>query len=414
MKGVFACLALGAAATLVRAQGLQLTPLVEEALRSNRDILAAQKRYESARQRPRQAGALPDPTFSVGYQSNGNPLPGAGLGSMSTSNIGVSVTQPVPYPGKRQLRESLAAKEADAEAKQLQIVQLGVVRRLKLAYSHLQHAYAGIEVIGRNREMLNQMLRISEVRYAAGSAAQQDIIKGQIQLTMIEAKTVQLQQERLAAEAEILSALNRGPGELLERPADADPIETNVSVEELFARATLEAPRLQLEQKKIEKSEVALNLARKEIYPDYTITGGYYNMGSLPPMYAARLDFTLPAFAFRKQRPAMTEQYTNLVAARREFEAADQMIHARIRTDYAAAQTAYQLMKLYRDTAIPQAKLALESALTSYQTGAVDYLSVLTNHMAITDFELNYHDQRQAYRDALGRLEEATGMLLVK
>ena len=42
--------------------------------------------------------------------------------------------------------------------------------------------------------------------------------------------------------------------------------------------------------------------------------------------------------------------------ARREFEAADQTVHARIRTDYAAAQTAYQLMKLYQDTAIPQAK----------------------------------------------------------
>ncbi|MEQ1948105.1 MAG: TolC family protein [Bryobacteraceae bacterium] len=414
MKGVLVCLALGAAATLARAQGLQLAPLVEEALRSNRDILAAQKRYEAARQRPRQAGALPDPTFSVGYQSNGSPLPGAGLGSMPTSNIGVSITQPLPYPGKRQLRETLAAKEADAEAAQVQIVQLGVVRRLKLAYSHLQHAYAGIEVIERNREMLNQMLRITEARYASGSAAQQDIIKGQIQLTMVEAKTVQLQQERLAAEAEILSALNRKPSELLGRPVDVDPREMAVSMEEMFARATIEAPKLQFEQKKIEKTEVSLNLARKDYYPDYAITGGYYNMGLLAPMYMARLDFTLPVFAFRKQRSAMTEQYNNLSAARREFEAADQMIHARIRTDYAAAQTAFQLMKLYRDTAIPQAKLALESALTSYQTGAVDYLSVLTNHMAITDFELNYHDQRQAYRDALGRLEEATGMLLVQ
>ena len=67
-------------------------------------------------------------------------------------------------------------KEVDEEARQLQIVQLNVVRRLKLAYSHLQHAYAGIEVIERNREMLNQMLRISETRYATGLAAQQDII----------------------------------------------------------------------------------------------------------------------------------------------------------------------------------------------------------------------------------------------
>ena len=236
--------------------------------------------------------------------------------------------------------------------------------------------------------MLNQMLRISETRYATGLAAQQDIIKGQIQLTMVEARTVQLQQERLAAEADIQSLLNRKPNELLGRPADHEVHELTVNLDELYARATIDAPQLQLQQKKIEKTEVALNLARKDYYPDYAITGGYYNQGLMPPMYAARLDVTLPVFAFRKQRPAMTEQYDNLIAARREFEATDQSVHARIRTDYAAAQTAYQLMKLYQDTAIPQAKLALESALASYQTGAVDYLSVLTNHMAITDFEI--------------------------
>jgi outer membrane protein TolC len=44
-----------------------LPQLVEEALRNNREILAAQKKYESAHQRPLQAGSLPDPTLSIGY-----------------------------------------------------------------------------------------------------------------------------------------------------------------------------------------------------------------------------------------------------------------------------------------------------------------------------------------------------------
>ena len=82
---------------------LDLKDLTAEALSNNREILVAQKRYEAARQRPRQAGALPDPMFSVGYSSNGNPLPGAGLGSNPTSNIGFSVTQSIPYPGKPQV-----------------------------------------------------------------------------------------------------------------------------------------------------------------------------------------------------------------------------------------------------------------------------------------------------------------------
>ena len=66
-----------AVASAIAQPSLNLRTLVVEALKNNREILVAQKRYEAAAQRPRQAGALPDPTLSVGYESSGNPLPGA-------------------------------------------------------------------------------------------------------------------------------------------------------------------------------------------------------------------------------------------------------------------------------------------------------------------------------------------------
>src|SRR5512138_607483 len=78
-----------------------LPSLVEEALRSNREILAAQKKYEAARQRPSQARALPDPMVSLGYTSSGGPWPVAGLGREITANAGIMVSQEMPFPGKR-------------------------------------------------------------------------------------------------------------------------------------------------------------------------------------------------------------------------------------------------------------------------------------------------------------------------
>ena len=57
-----------------------LDSLVDEAMRSNPEIIAAQKRYEAARQRPSRESTLPDPTLSLGYASNGKPWLGAGLG----------------------------------------------------------------------------------------------------------------------------------------------------------------------------------------------------------------------------------------------------------------------------------------------------------------------------------------------
>ena len=75
-------------ATGLAAQELRLDDLVSEALANNPAILAAQKRYEAARQRPSQVSSLPDPMFSLGYTSSGNPLPGAQLSVSPTSAIG--------------------------------------------------------------------------------------------------------------------------------------------------------------------------------------------------------------------------------------------------------------------------------------------------------------------------------------
>src|SRR5690349_10151864 len=102
-------------AAALNAQELKLKDLLSEALERNPEILAAQKRVEAARQRPSQAGSLPDPTFSPGWSSSGNPLPGAGLGKEPMSNIGFSISQEVPYPGKRRLRSNIARKEAEVE-----------------------------------------------------------------------------------------------------------------------------------------------------------------------------------------------------------------------------------------------------------------------------------------------------------
>jgi hypothetical protein len=69
-------------------------------------------------------------------------------------------------------------------------------------------------------------------------------------------------------------------------------------------------------------------------------------------------------------------------------------------------------MKLYRQTIVPQGNLALESSLSTYETGSVDFLSVLSNFKMVLDYEMNYYDEALNYALALSRLEETTGQAL--
>ena len=404
-------LALSAAAQAPDAR-VSLRELTSEALKNNPEIVAAQKSYEAARQRPTQESSLPDPTISLGYVSVGNPLPGAGLGSQVLSNIGVMFSQELPYPGKLKLHGEIASKEAEASFQQYQAVQLGVISRLKQAYYRLQYTYAASDLLIRYRNLLKALVSVTDARYSVGKAAQQDVFKAQIQSSILETRLVKLEQQRLSSEAEINSVLNRHPGATVGRPEDVQPKELAVTLDELYATAAQNSPMLRRDQKMIERSELAVNSARKEYYPDVTLSGGYFNQGSMAPMYQFQASFKAPIYFWRKQRAGVNEQVSMLSQTRRTYEATDQSLHFRIKDDYTMAQASSKLMKLYQQTVVPQGTLAFESSLATYETGAVDFLSVLTNFTTVLDYQLNYYDEALNYALALSRLEEMTGQPL--
>lgn len=392
---------------------LSLGELTSEALKNNREIVAAQKSYEAARQRPSQKSSLPDPMVSFGYVSVGNPLPGAGLGSEVLSNIGITYSQEVPYPGKLRLRGEIASKEAEASFQQYQGIQLGVISRLTQAYYRLQYTYTASDLLTRNRDLLGKLVSVTEARYSVGKAAQQDVFKAQIQVSILETRLVKLEQQRHSIEAEINSILSRRAGTPLTRPADAQPKELTPTLEDFYAAARRNSPQLRGDQKMIERSELAVNAARKDYYPDVTLSGGYFNQGSMPPMFQFQASFQVPLYFWRKQRSGVAEQVSLLSQARRTYEGTDQSLRSRIQDDYTMAQASWKLMQLYMKTVVPQGNLALESSLSTYETGAVDFLSVLTNFTTVLDYEMNYYDEALNYALALCRLEEVTGEPLV-
>jgi cobalt-zinc-cadmium efflux system outer membrane protein len=403
--GMLAC------ASLPSATGpLRLPDLIASALANNPEVLAAQKRYEAARQRPSQARSLPDPMLSVGYSSNGTPLPGGQLGSNPTSNIGFMVSQEIPWPGKRKLRGDIAVKDAEAEFQQYQAMALNVRSRVIQAFHRLHHTYATLAILAQGKELLTQTIRVSEARYSAGKTGQPEIFKAQIQLSMLETRIIRMRQDRQTAEAELNSLLVRQPGIPLGEPVEEEPESLSLPLEELLARAAGVTPQLIRDRRLIERNELSVNLARKEFHPDYTVSAGYFNQGTMSPMYQVKVDVPIRLHSEQKQRPALNEQVDRLAEARRNFEAGGQNLQFRVREAYSAAETAWRLRQLYADTILPQSQLTVDSSLTAYQTGRGDLIAVLNNLSTRIDVEEQFHEQTLNYALAVARLEELTGV----
>ena len=50
--------------------------------------------------------------------------------------------------------------------------------------------------------------------------------------------------------------------------------------------------------------------------------------------------------------------------------------------------------------------------LATYETGSVDFLSVISNFTLLLDYEMNHHEEALNFALALSRLEEMTGRAL--
>jgi outer membrane protein, heavy metal efflux system len=391
---------------------LSLSDVVTEALAKNPEIAAAQRRYDAARQRPIQERSLPDPMVSAGYNASGNPLPGAGLGSEPTANLGFMVSQELPYPGKLDLRASIASREADAVSQDIEAARLSVAARVKQAYYRLAYTYAVGAVLTRNRDLLDTLLKVSENRYAVGQAAQQDVIKAQTQLSILELQLERVRQERATREGDLNALLARPTATPVGQPEDLRLPPFDLSLDSLIALANDHAPMLRRDQIMIDRSQVAVEAARRDYQPDFAVTGGYYYMGAMPPMYEFRFDVKVPLRRARRAA-AVAEQLSTVEQARSTFDSTRLGLQGRIHEDYQMASTSVRLATLYRDTVLPQARMALESSMASYQTGAVDFLSVLTNFGAVLEYEMTYFDELTAFHVAASRLEEMIGTALV-
>ena len=113
-------------AALAETQALE--PLIQEALANNREVRAAESRIEAAGFRITQARGLPDPMVSLGYQNEG--FTSYTYGQEQGAQWMYSVTQTLPFPGKRDLKQAMATADAEGIREAYESLRLRVAARV--------------------------------------------------------------------------------------------------------------------------------------------------------------------------------------------------------------------------------------------------------------------------------------------
>ena len=392
---------------------LSLTALVQEATERNPEILAARRAVEAKRARIPQAGSWPDPTISLSYGGNALP-PFTVMRADPSSARQVMAEQMVPFPGKTRLRTEIAARDADAETLAYEAVVRRVAAEVKQAYFDLAFVGRSLAILQKDREALEGFEKVTEIRYSVGKAAQQDVLRAQLEVTRLSQRATMLNQQRRTLEAQLNSLRNFPIDSPVGAPAIVQPSAFVYTQDQLQEAAQANYPVLKQRLAMVDQNRLSVELARKELRPDFSVGYTYMQRDGLPDMYGITLSTSLPLFRHRKQDMAIAEAAANLESARQMQANELTVLRYQVQQDFLEVQATEQLLKLYSQGISPQSSLTLESSIASYETGGVDFLNVLSNLQSVIDAELDYHLQVSNHEKALTRLEEVTGLNLIQ
>lgn len=386
---------------------LDLRLLLERARTDNPEILAAQARLDSMRQRPIQERTLPDPTIGLRYHNE--TFQQLTLGDREMSFAGVSVEQEVPFPGKLALRGEIATREAERERAIRDATILDVMARVAVAYFELGVVDRSSTILRESLQTLDVIVQQAGTRYSVGAAAQQDVLRASLERGAIVERLTILGSRRAAAQASLNALLDRGPTEPFSGTASQEEGARLEPLEELLQRLDEASPELRAADEDLLRSDSVLALARRQYYPDVVFAGEYSNKASLDPEWELGVRLDVPLYFWRRQAPAVREQALAKHGAERARRNVRVSLQGRLRELHAAAAAASDLVLLYRNTLIPQSSLTLESALASYQVGMVDLLTTLNAFTSLLEYRIREAEEAASYARAYAQLRPLLG-----
>ncbi|MBI3377702.1 MAG: TolC family protein [Nitrospirae bacterium] len=391
------------------AEELKLQPLIDEALKSNHDLIVSGLKVSTSKYKIPQVQSLPDPMFMFGYQNEGYDR--YTYGEMQGAQWMFSASQMFPFPGKLSLKGEMALRDSESLKALYESAKLTTIARIKELYYDLFLTYRDIDIIKDKNSLFSRIEDAAIARYSSGMAPQQEVLMAQTEKYMLLEKEEMLKQKLRSIEAMLNTTVGRDVNSPLGRPVEPVYVSYNPSMDELLKMSYSNSPLIKSREKMIASAKAKVNMAEKEYYPDFTIAGSVFERrGEFKDMWSLTTTINIPIFYKTKQKMAVLEAESALSEAKHELEAVKLMLSSNIRENYSMIKAAEKLTELYRNGLIPKAYQDFELAIAGYVTGKVEAITVITRLKSLIDYELLYWGQFTEREKATARLEAITAV----
>jgi cobalt-zinc-cadmium efflux system outer membrane protein len=394
----------------VKAQSLEV--LIQESLQNNPQLKAAEKRWKAAKAMIPQAGAWMDPMLSFEGMSATKDI---GFTKYSFMQKKVGLSQQFPFPGKLGLKKKMAQYDANMMETDYDHLKNMIIGDVKMAYYKLFFVNKAKEITEKNKDLLSDVAKLAETKYMVGQGLQQDVLSAHLELSKLDQKLIDLKREETQIQLKLKILLFRSKESSPVIPEEIKKTEFVINLEKLKKEALENNPMLQEQKYRVDQSQASYKLAKKEYFPDFDLTLKYGQdqmsaelMGK-KDFIEAMVGFNLPLYFFRKQNKMVEEKADLFSSAQESFSYKQTELINDLEDKVSELKRNSDLLDLFDNAILPQARQSFESAQTAYQVNKVDFQTLLSGLMNLYEYEMNYYMTLAEYQKSLAELEVVVG-----
>jgi len=327
------------------------------------------------------AGQLPDPMLRLGLDNV--PFEGS-LDSVltrePTTARSIGLVQALPRAAKRQARAQLFEREADLAMARRALERRRLRREAALAWVQAYVQGQRLQQIEAQRVQAELLREAVDAAYRAARASQTEPFVARLALG-------RLQDQRLQALAEqqlALASLRRWVGAAADWPLDQAPDWQRSSLDSPQAAAWLtQDPELALTQAQQSQAGAAVNLAREDLRPDWSVDlrvaqrgPRYDNMVSIGLSLPLRWDVD------RRQGREVAARMAQQQQAEADSEEVKRARDTQVERWRLSWQIGLRRLQTYQQELLPLAAARTQAALASYRAGSGPLQAVLEARVA--------------------------------
>jgi len=383
-------------------QTLQLAPFIQKVLQQNPKILQTQAAWESSQSRISQVSAYPDPMLSYSL------APQTVFSDQTNYGQIITASQHLPWPGKQQLKGEIAQWQANAAQENMITTRLALIAASKIRYADWQFVHAAIRINEQNKILLEEFKNIAEIKYSAGRASKQDVLRAEVERTLLARKDEELTREKNIITSQINTLLNQKPDNHVSPPNIEFTRHVSIDITKLKEIVLRDHPQLKQINANVVASEKKLALAKQNFYPDVQLKASYNNLRmNTDNRFTLGIGINIPLQ--EKRQSAVDEASLNKRKLNWQKQALIAKIQNSLQMYYSRLTESEQIIQLYESRLLPLTDENLQAARSDYESGQGNFLDMITAEQNLIELQLQLAKTHANYQQHYALLEELSG-----